>query len=205
MEKVYKYAEYDTYSNMPTPFNLYFGDVDNSNPINWNNITTPEKLLIRIVKNNSSFNYEPAFTLEDENDVKKGFKKVSGKNTPNDNCKAKVGSIAVWANGSISSNRTGMIMGFVEKVKSDNKILVSWSNPLSFFYSTWLNPYALANGSNILSSSTGADTRNRINNSGFYFWGYIYPPDGANIFQNGYFLTAGSAAMNWTTERIWVI
>lgn len=201
------YYEYSSYSKLPTPFNLYFGNVDNNNPINWNSITTPEKLLIHIVKKNSNFNYEPAFELEDDNDVRKGFKKIVAKsvNVPNSNCKAKVGSIAVWAHNSVSSNQTGMIMGFVEKVKSDNKILVSWSNPLAFFYSTWLNPYALANGSDILSSSIGADTRNRVNSSGVYFWGYIYPPDGANIFQNSYFLTTGSAVMNWTTDRVWVV
>lgn len=198
------YKSYDNYLDMNTPFNLYFGRTNN-NQINWNSITTPEKLLIHMVKKNSIYSCESAYLLSDENDATKGFKKVLGKNVPNDKCKARPGAIAIWVHNSVSLNQTGMIMGFVEKVKSDNKILVSWSNLLTFFYSTWLNPYALANGSDILSSSTGADTRNRVNNSGFYFWGYVYPPEGANIFQNDYFLTTGSAVMNWTTDRVWVV
>lgn len=197
------YKSYDNYLDMNTPFNLYFGKTNN-NQINWNSITTPEKLLIHIVKKNSIYSYEPAYLLLDENDVTKGFKRAV-KNIPNDKCEARPGAIAVWANGSISSNKKGMIIGFVEKVKSNNRILVSWSNAISFFHSDWLNPYALANSSDILNGSVGADTRNRLDGSGIYFWGYIYPPEGANIFQNNYFLTTGSAVMNWTTERMWVV
>lgn len=204
----YSYKAYESYSKIETPFNSYFGDISsNTQNINWDRITTPEKLLIHIVKNSSNnrYNYEPAFELQDKDDVTKGFKKVLGKNIPNDKCNAKPGAIAVWVNGAVSSNSKGMVMGFVEKVKSNNKLLVSWSNPLAFFYSSWLNPYAFANGSDILSSSTSTDAKNRVNSSGFYFWGYIYPPAGVDIHQNYYFLTTGSAVMNWTTDRIWVV
>lgn len=206
-ESAYSYKEYNDYSTIETPFNSYFGNIGDDQKVNWNNVDTPEKLLMHIVRSNSKYNYEPAFVLQDENDVTKGFKR-SGPlriNTKNDNCDAKTGAIAVWVYNSISSNNRGMIMGFVEKVKSNNRILVSWSASDSFFFSSWLNPYALANNTNRLSNVTGIDTRNRMNNSGIYFWGYIYPPAGAEILENNYFLTTGSAVMNWTTERIWVV
>lgn len=203
----YSFKEYDNYSTIETPFNSYFGNIGDDQKVNWDTIDTPEKLLIHIVKSNSKYNYEPAFVLQDENDVTKGFKRsgIFKMNIENDNCEAKTGAIAVWVYNYVSSRNTGMVMGFVEKVKSNNRILISWSSSGTFFTSEWLNPYSFANLPNRLGDNTEIDTRNRMNNSGFYFWGYIYPPAGAEIFQNDYFLTVGSAVMNWTTERIWVV
>lgn len=203
----YEYKAYTSYSKIETPFNSYFGSIDSNSNINWNYVNTPERLLIHIVKNNSDnkYNYEPAFELQDKNDVTKGFKKVLGKNLANGRCDAKPGAIAVWANGPISSNSKGMVLGFVEKVKSNNRILISRSNRTSFFYSVWLNPYAVAGNEDVLNGSTGTDNRNRLDSNGIYFWGYIYPPAGVDIRQNYYFLTTGSAVMNWTTDRIWVV